>query len=86
MWYNIYIHTMMENFKDTSTTMIVCYLGWAVFGIALFVSVITGKTDLPAWACVFNILPLYAVTFPFHIGGTGNWCGAVMFAGILMLI
>ena len=80
------LRAVIKLFKDTSATMIVCYLGWAVFGIALFVSVITGKTDLPAWACVFNILPLYAVTFPFHIGGTGNWCGAVMFAGILMLI
>lgn len=77
---------VVKLFKDTSLTMIVCYIGWAVFGIAMLVAVVTGHTDLPVWACVFNIVPLYLVTFPLHIGGMGNWCGAVMFLGILILI
>ncbi|MCR5032741.1 MAG: hypothetical protein K6A92_07760 [Lachnospiraceae bacterium] len=79
-------HAVIQLFKDTSATMIGCYLGWAVFGIALFVAVITGATDLPRWACVFNCLPLFIVTFPFHIVGKGNWCGAVMFVGLMFMI
>ena len=72
--------------SDTSATMIGCYLGWAVFGIIMLIAVITGKTDLPRWACIFNIVPLFLVTFPFHIGGMGNWCGATMFAGLFVLM
>jgi hypothetical protein len=69
--------------------MLFCYLrpvlGWWA-GIALLMAVVTGRTDLPAWACVFNIVPLYLVTFPLRIGGMGNWCGAAMFLGLLVLI
>ena len=77
---------VIKLFRDTSVTMIGCYLGWTVFGIALFIAVITGVTDIPRWACIFNIVPLFIVTFPFHIGGMGNWCGAVMFVGLMLLI
>ena len=77
---------IVKFFKDTAITMIACYLGWAVFGVTLFIAVVTGATSLPAWACIFNILPLFIVSFPFKIGGTGNWCGAIMFAGLLLLI
>lgn len=77
---------VIKLFKDTSATMIGCYLGWAVFGIIMLVAVITGITDLPRWACIFNTVPLFLVTFPFHIGGMGNWCGATMFAGLFVLM
>ena len=77
---------VVKLFKDTSVTMIACYVGWLVFGIAMLVAVVAGYTDLPAWACVFNIVPLYLVTFPLRIGGMGNWCGAAMFLGLLVLI
>ena len=77
---------VIKLFRDTSVTMIGCYLGWAVFGIALFIAVITGVTDIPRWACIFNIVPLFIVTSPFHIGGMGNWCGAVMFGRLMLLI
>ena len=79
-------NAVVKLFKDTSITMIACYLGWAVFGIALLITVVTGHTDLPAWACIFNIVPLYIVTLPLRIGGMGNWCGAVMFLGLLIII
>lgn len=79
-------NAVIKLFKDTSVTLIGCYLGWAVFGIALFVAVITGMTDFPKWACIFNIIPLFLVTFPFHIGGMGNWCGATMFIGLFVLM
>lgn len=77
---------VVKLFKDTSITMIACYLGWAVFGIALLVAVVTGRTDLPAWACVFNIVPLFIVTIPLRVGGMGNWCGAAMFLGLMIMI
>ena len=79
-------NAVIKLFKDTSVTMIACYLGWAVFGIALFIAVITGITNIPRWACIFNIVPLFLATFPFHIGGMGNWCGAAMFIGLLILL
>lgn len=76
---------VVQFFKDTSITMIICYLGMAVFGVTMFIAVVTGATDLPRWACIFNVVPLYLLTFWFRIGGTGNWCGAIMFLGLFIL-
>ena len=73
-------------FKQTSVTMIACYLGLIVFSVTLFVMVVTGRTALPAWACIFNILAIAAVLFPLRIGGAGNWAGAAMFLGLLFLV
>ena len=73
-------------FKQTSVTMIACYLGLIVFSVTLFVMVVTGRTALPAWACTFNILAIAAVLFPLRIGGAGNWAGAAMFLGLLFLV
>ena len=73
-------------FRQTSVTMIACYLGLIVFSVTLFVMVVTGRTALPAWACIFNILAIAAVLFPLRIGGAGNWAGAAMFLGLLFLI
>ena len=77
---------VVKLFKDTSITMIVCYIGLFVLGVMLFVQVVTGATDLPIWACIINIIPLYMVTLPLRVGGMGNWCGAIMFIGLLILI
>ena len=52
----------------------------------LFIAVVTGKTDLPRWACIFNSALLYIPLFPLRIGGTGNWVGAIMFLGLFALI
>ena len=73
-------------FKKTSVTMIVCYLGLIIFSVTLFVMVISGATVLPRWACIFNILLIASVLFPPRIGGAGNWAGAAMFLGLLLLI
>ena len=73
-------------FKKTSITMIVCYLGLIAFSITLFVMVISGATALPWWACVFNIAFLAAILFPTRIGGAGNWAGAAMFLGLLLMM
>ena len=76
---------VLEFFKSTSSTMIICYIGMALAGVTLFISVVTGTTSLPAWACIFNAIPLTLLFTPFRIGGTGNWCGAIMFAALLIL-
>ena len=75
-----------EFFRKTSVTMFVCYAGFLLFGIALFVPVVGGWTPLPRWACVFNILPLMLVLMPTRTGGSGNWAGAIMFLGLFFLI
>ena len=76
---------VLEFFKSTASTMIICYIGMALAGVTLFISVVTGTTALPAWACIFNAIPLTLLFTPFRIGGTGNWCGAIMFAALLIL-
>ena len=75
-----------ELFRKTAVTMIVCYLGFLIFGVALFAAVVSGATPLPRWACVFNVLPLMLALFPLRVGGAGNWAGAVMFLGLYFLI
>ncbi len=57
-----------------------------LFGVALFVPVVSGWTPLPRWACVFNILPLMLVLMPTRVGGSGNWAGAIMFLGLIFLL
>ena len=75
-----------ELFKKTSVTMFVCYLGFLLFGVSLFIAIVSGLTPLPVWACIFNVLPLMLFLFPTRIGGSGNWAGAIMFLGLLFLI
>ena len=66
--------------------MVVCYLGFLIFGTALFVAVVSGQTPLPRWACLFNILPLMLALLPLRVGGSGNWAGAIMFLGLFFLL
>ena len=79
-------HLITEFFKKTSVTLIVCYLGFLIFGVSLFVPVVSGWTPLPRWACVFNILPLMLALMPTRVGGSGNWAGAIMFLGLMFLL
>lgn len=72
--------------KKTVSTMIVGYLGVAVFVITLFVMVASGQTPLPRWACVFNTLPLILILTPTGLPAKGNIAGAIMFAGLLFFI
>lgn len=71
--------TIVEFFGKTSSTMYVCYVGLLIFAVTLFVAVVSGTTSLPAWACVFNALPLFLVLAPFRIVGTGNLVNATVF-------
>lgn len=53
---------------------------------ASFAAVLTGTTILPAWACIFNILPLFLIFTPFHLVSTENLVSAIMFLGVFFLI
>ena len=75
-----------ELFKKTSFTMLVCYAGFLLFGISLFLAVFNGYTPLPKWACIFNTTLLMLALTPLRIGGSGNWAGAIMFLGLLFLL
>jgi len=77
---------VVKFFKDTSVTMAGCYLGLITLGVVLFISVVTGTTSLPQWACVINYIPFALLIMPFRIGGAGNWSGALMFFCLLLLI
>ena len=76
---------VVKFFKDTSVTMIGCYMGLIALGVALFVAVVTGTTSLPQWACIVNYIPVALLLLPLRIGGAGNWAGAVMFTGLMLL-
>ena len=76
----------LEFQKKTIATMVVGYLGLATFVITLFIMVITGKTSLPQWACVFNTLPLMLVLTPTKLPAKGNIAGTVMYLGLLILL
>ena len=56
-------------FGKTSATMIGCYAGIVLFSVAHFIPVVAGMTPLSAWACVFNLLPLFLLQAPFNISG-----------------
>ena len=75
-----------EFFKKTSSTMLVCYVGFAVFLVTLFVVVVSGMTGLPRWACVYNALPLFILMFPFRIVGSMNIASSAMFLGLFVTL
>lgn len=77
---------ILEFFKKTSATMVVCVVAMVIFAVTLFAAVILGWTPLPRWACIFNLLPLFVVLAPFRIVGTMNIVGALMFAGLFVLV
>ena len=72
-------------FGKTSVTMIGCYGGILLFSVAHFIPVVAGMTPLSAWACVFNLLPLFLLQAPFNISGAGNIAGAAMYLGLFIL-
>jgi hypothetical protein len=79
-------NVVLEFQTKTITTMVIGYLGLAVFVVALFLMVVSGKTSLPQWACIFNTLPFMVVLTPTKLLAKGNMAGAMMFIGLLILI
>lgn len=76
----------LEFQAKTVATMIVGYLGLAVFLMTMFVMVVTGKTTLPQWACIFNTLPLMLPLALTKLPAKGNIAGFVMYLGLLIFI
>lgn len=76
----------LEFQAKTIVTMIIGYLGLAVFVITLFVMVAAGKTTLPQWACVLNTLPIMLILMITKLPAKGNIAGAVMFLGLFVLL
>ena len=74
-----------EFFKKTAFVAI-AYVGLLVYVIILFVMIVTGKTDLPEWACVFNTLPAFLILAPTKIPAKGNIANAFMFLGLTILL
>ncbi len=79
------LSAVMEFFKKTVITS-VAYAGLLVFSLIFFVLVISGKTDLPWWAAVFNTFPIFLVLAPTKVPAKGNIANAVMFLGMIILL
>ena len=62
------------------------YLGMLVFAAAFLIAVVTGRTALPVWACIFNLIPLAIVIMPTKLSAKANVIGAIMFTGLIFLI
>jgi hypothetical protein len=77
---------VLEFQMKTITTMVIGYLGLATFVITLFIMVVSGRTALPQWACVFNTLPLMVVLTPTKLPAKGNIAGAMMYIALFALI
>lgn len=88
----VYINTGMTTdlflllqsiFDSNALLMRLCGIGFTLLGGVLFFAVIKGKTSLPKYACVFNMMIVYMIIsiidFPGHLS-TG--C-IVMFSAIL---
>lgn len=78
--------TVLEFQAKTIATMVIGYLGLVVYLAALFTMVVSGKTSLPQWACIFNTLPLMIPLAFTKLPAKGNIAGAVMYLGLLILI
>lgn len=77
---------VLELQKKTIAPMFVGYLGLLVFVLTLFVMIVSGSTDLPRWACVFNTFVAMLILLPTKLPAKGNIAGAVMFIGLLFVI
>ena len=72
--------------KLGAVPMVAGYLGLLVFTVTLFVLVVSGRTPLPAWACVANTLVLLLPLLPTRLPAKENIAGAAMFLGLLLLL
>ena len=77
---------VLELQKKTICTMFAGYGGLLVFLITLFVMVVSGRTDIPAWGCVFNTLVILLVISPAKLPAAGNIAGALMYMGLLFML
>ena len=79
------LSVITEFFKKTSPVAI-AYVGLLIFDVLLLITVITGKTSLPGWACIFNTLPAFLILAPTKVPAKGNIANAFMFLGLAVLL
>ena len=65
-------YELFQNIFDANNLlMTICGLGFTLLGVVLFIAVVKGKTNLPKWACIFNLMIVYIIfdffKFPAHI-------------------
>ena len=58
-------------FSENSFLMTICGIGFTLLGVILFVSILKGKTTMPKWTCIFNLMIVYMIfdffELPAHI-------------------
>ncbi len=79
------LSNVVEFFKKTGFAA-VAYVGLLIYVVTLFVVVVTGKTKLPCWACIFNTLLAFLILAPTKLPAKGNIANAFMFLGLSFLI
>jgi len=79
------LKNVIDFFRSTSIAAI-AYVGLLVFDILLFVLVVTGKTDLPGWACILNTIPAFLLLAPTKVPAKGNIANAFMFLGLVFVV
>lgn len=78
---------MLSFFMETSVTSAMCNIGVFMVCIALFISVVKGKTCLPKWACLINTIPFTLIAGILLAGmGAMNVGSAMMFLGLFFCI
>ena len=78
-------NAIVEFFKKTSLTMIVCYLGTAVYCVTLFLALLNSGV-MPLWACFINTIPIFVILSLLELPGAGNWAGAIMCGALSVLL
>ena len=66
--------------------MYVCFIGALMFSVTLFISIVLGLTPLPKWACIFNVVIIFILLFPFKIVGSFNLASALTFLGLFITL
>ena len=79
------LKAVTDFFKSTIIAAI-AYVGLLVFAVLFLIFVVTGKTDLPRWACIFNTFPVYMLLVPTKVPAKGNIANAVMFLGLACML
>ena len=79
------LKAVTDFFKSTIIAAI-AYVGLLAFVVLLFILIVTGKTDLPRWACIFNTFPAFLIMAPTKIPAKGNIANAFMFLGLACMI
>lgn len=79
------LESVIHFFRSTALAAI-AYAGLLVFAVLFLIFVLTGKTDLPRWACIFNTLPAFLIMAPTKIPAKGNIANAFMFLGLFFFM